>query len=154
MKQASTGTVWSCPMPYCGRYVSREHKVLMVAITIVVSLLTAYTVVLLNVLWYISHTRSFLLYNTFDLPSSVTNVANGSLSQLTSKNLFNHHTWKTPSPISTPSWKIDHHFTRALVLSAVLRCVRSRITMYACSSLTCDRTSFIFRTTDSQSLSC
>ena len=31
---------------------------------------------------------------------------------------------------------IDHHFTRALVDSAVLRCVRSRTTMYSCSSFT------------------
>lgn len=56
--------------------------------------------------------------------------------RLTSKNLFNHHTWNTPSPISTASWKMLHHFTRALVLSAVFRCTRSLTTMYDCSSLT------------------
>jgi hypothetical protein len=65
---------------------------------------------------------------------------------LTSKNLFNHQTWKTPSPISTPSWKIDHHFTLAFVLSAVFLCVRSRTTMYDCSSLTCVRRSDNSRT--------
>lgn len=47
----------------------------------------------------------------------------------TSKNLFSHHTWKTPSAINTPSWKIDHHLTLAFVLSAVFLCVRSRTTM-------------------------
>lgn len=53
----------------------------------------------------------------------------GLLGSLTSKNRFSHHTWNMPSPISTLTWKMLHHFTRALVLSAVLRCVRSRTTM-------------------------
>jgi len=48
---------------------------------------------------------------------------------LTSKNRFSHQTWKMPSPMTTPIWKMLHHLTRALVLSAVLRCVRSRTTM-------------------------
>jgi hypothetical protein len=65
----------------------------------------------------------------------------------TSKNLFNHHTWKIPSPISTPNWKIDHHLTLAFVLSAVFRCVRSLTTMYDCSSLTWERSSESFLTT-------
>lgn len=39
-----------------------------------------------------------------------------------------------------------HHFTRLLVLSAVLRWVRSRTTMYDCSSLTWERTSESLRT--------
>src|SRR5271168_495821 len=64
----------------------------------------------------------------------------------TSKNLFNHHTWKIPSPIRTPSWKIDHHLTLAFVLSAVFLCVRSLTTMYDCSSLTCERSSESCRT--------
>lgn len=70
----------------------------------------------------------------------------------TSKNLFNHHTWKMPSPIRTPSWKIDHHLTLAFVLSAVFLCVRSLTTMYDCSSLTCERSSESCRTTSCQLL--
>jgi hypothetical protein len=70
----------------------------------------------------------------------------------TSKNLFNHHTWKIPSPISTPNWKIDHHLTLAFVLSAVFLCVRSLTTMYDCSSLTCERRSESFLTISCQLL--
>ena len=39
-----------------------------------------------------------------------------------------------------------HHLTRALVLSAVLRWVRSRMTMYCCSSLTWSMSSDSVRT--------
>ena len=60
---------------------------------------------------------------------------------LTSKNRLSHHTWKIPSPIKTPSWKILHHFTLAFVLSAVFLCVRSLTMMYDCSSLTWLRSS-------------
>src|SRR5271168_4954016 len=70
----------------------------------------------------------------------------------TSKNLFNHHTWKIPSPINTPSWKIDHHLTLAFVLSAVFLCVRSLTTMYDCSSLTCESSSESCRTVSCQLL--
>ena len=65
---------------------------------------------------------------------------------LTSKNLLSHQTWKMPSPMSTPSWNILHHLTLPFVLSAVFRCVRSLMTMYDCSSLTCDRRSDNWRT--------
>lgn len=61
-----------------------------------------------------------------------------SLMEHTSKNLFNHHTWNTPSPSKTPSWKMLHHLTLAFVLSAVFLCVRSLIIIYCCSSLTCE----------------
>ena len=70
----------------------------------------------------------------------------------TSKNLFNHQTWKIPSPINTPNWKIDHHLTLEFVLSAVFLCVLSRTTMYDCSSLTCERSSESFRTVSCQLL--
>lgn len=64
----------------------------------------------------------------------------------TSKNLRSHQTWKTDSPTTTPMMKMFHHFTRLLVLSAVFRWVRSRTTMYDCSSLTWERTSESLRT--------
>lgn len=48
---------------------------------------------------------------------------------LTSKNLFSHHTWKPPFALSTRIWKMLHHLTRALVLSAVFLWVLSRTTM-------------------------
>lgn len=51
------------------------------------------------------------------------------LMKLTSKKRFSHQTWKIPSPMTTASWKILHHFTRPFVLSAVFRCTRSRTTM-------------------------
>jgi hypothetical protein len=66
----------------------------------------------------------------------------------TSKNRFSHQTWKTPSAANTPIWKMLHHFTRALVLSAVFRCVRSRRTIYDCSSLTCASSSESCRTVE------
>ena len=47
----------------------------------------------------------------------------------TSKNRFNHQTWKIPSPTKTIIWKMLHHLTLPFVLSAVLRWVRSRTTM-------------------------
>ena len=56
--------------------------------------------------------------------------------RLTSKKRRNHQTWNRDSPITRPMMKKFHHLTRALVLSAVLRWVRSRMTMYCCSSLT------------------
>ena len=65
-------------------------------------------------------------------------IPGGSLMVDTSKNRFNHHTWNTPSPSKTPSWKILHHLTLAFVLSAVFLCVRSLIIIYCCSSLTCE----------------
>ena len=43
--------------------------------------------------------------------------------------------------MTTPMTNMFHHLTRALVLSAVLRWVRSRTTMYDCSSLTWARRS-------------
>ncbi len=51
---------------------------------------------------------------------------------LTSKKRRSHQTWKTDSPMTTPITKRFHHLTRLLVLSAVLRWVRSRTTMYDC----------------------
>jgi hypothetical protein len=64
----------------------------------------------------------------------------------TSKNRFSHHTWKMPSPIKTPIWKMLHHLTRPFVLSAVFRCILSRTTIYDCSSLTWARSSESWRT--------
>ena len=65
---------------------------------------------------------------------------------LTSKNLFNHQTWKMPSPTNTNIWKMLHHFTLEFVLSAVFLCVLSRMTIYDCSSLTCATSSERVRT--------
>lgn len=65
---------------------------------------------------------------------------------LTSKNLLSHQTWKTDSPMTTPMMKTFHHLTRLFVLSAVFRWVRSRTTMYDCSSLTWARISESLRT--------
>jgi hypothetical protein len=48
---------------------------------------------------------------------------------VTSKKRFSHHTWKKPWPTSTMSWKMLHHLMRALVLSAVFLCTRSRTMM-------------------------
>lgn len=64
----------------------------------------------------------------------------------TSKNLFSHQTWNTPSASSTPNWKILHHLTLAFVLSAVFLCVLSLTTIYPCSSLTCATSSESCRT--------
>lgn len=64
----------------------------------------------------------------------------------TSKNLRSHQTWNTDSPMTTLRMKMFHHLTRLLVLSAVFRWVRSRTTMYDCSSLTWERTSESLRT--------
>jgi hypothetical protein len=64
----------------------------------------------------------------------------------TSKKRFNHQTWKMPSPTSTPIWKMLHHLTLPFVLSAVFLWVRSRITMYDCSSLTWAKSSDNSRT--------
>lgn len=54
--------------------------------------------------------------------------------------------------MTTPRMKTFHHLTRLFVLSAVLRWVRSRTTMYDCSSLTWARSSDSFLTVWSISL--
>ena len=88
------------------------------------------------------HLQNLLLYNVLDL-FDAHNISSkpfcekgGTRDDFTSKNRLSHQTWNIPSPMSTPSWKMLHHFTRALVDSAVLRWVRSRTTIYPCSSLT------------------
>lgn len=48
--------------------------------------------------------------------------------------------------MTTPMMKTFHHLTRLFVLSAVFRWVRSRTTMYDCSSLTWARISESLRT--------
>lgn len=98
--------------------------------------------------------RRLHLDNTLDLLSSPLafsmSQSKRTLQELTSKNLFSHQTWKTPSPISTASWKILHHLTRLFVLSAVFRCTLSRTTIYDCSSLTWARFSKSRRTNNHQ----
>lgn len=77
-------------------------------------------------------THYYLLYNPFDLQSISYRLKTPKRWELffpTSKNLFNHHTWKIPSPIKTPIWNMLHHLTLAFVLSAVFRWVLSRSTM-------------------------
>ena len=77
-------------------------------------------------------THYYLLYNPFDLQSISYRLKTPKRWELffpTSKNLFNHHTWKIPSPIKTPIWNMLHHLTLAFVLSAVFRWVLSRRTM-------------------------
>lgn len=73
-----------------------------------------------------------LLYNPFDLQSISYRLRTPKRWELflpTSKNLFNHQTWKMPSPTKTPIWNMLHHLTLAFVLSAVFRWVLSRRTM-------------------------
>jgi len=73
------------------------------------------------------------LYNPFDLCKSISyrlrTPKRAALFLPTSKNRFNHQTWKIHSPIKTPIWKILHHLTLPFVLSAVLRWVLSRTTI-------------------------
>jgi len=94
--------------------------------------------------------RIVSLHNPFDLWESISYRLNtpkrSALFFPTSKNRFNHQTWKIPSAVKTSIWKILHHLTLEFVLSAVLRWVRSRTTMYDCSSLTWARSSESWRT--------
>lgn len=93
-----------------------------------------------SIVWPAHMDQGCCLNHALDLRAWISKEATlqGSLVEQTSKNLFNHHTWNTPSPSRTPSWKMLHHFTLAFVLSAVFLCVRSLITIYCCSSLTCE----------------
>jgi hypothetical protein len=78
--------------------------------------------------------RRTALYDTLDLFPSVSAHTPSNRPQTrilqTSKNRFRYHTWNSPFPPTTPSWKMLHHFTREFVLSAVFRWTISRTTMY------------------------